>query len=279
MTVSHRTDDDALSLTPQEAFVLPTRIWRAAIIALLSISVSVSAQAQDNLTKFQSAQQSAEAGGWTRARLMFQEIAQEDRNLPEAAWNAAFLAAKTDQWEVCALYYRFYLHHVPDASDKEATEEALTYCRQRIPDRGSIDVRTTPEDARIYIDGLPLGQGSVEDLALSAGRHTLEVELYGYDPVEQRINVVSGVKSDFPITLKETVHHGTLVLNVDHEDAVVKLDGQEIGVTPLPEDGSTQRAGKKMLLTVEKDGYRTWLRNITIQPDSTYEIDINLLRE
>lgn len=258
--------------------MLPTRIWRAAIIALLGISVGVSAQAQDNLTKFKDAQQSAEAGGWTRARVLFEEIAQEDRNLPEAAWNAAFLAAKTEQWEVCALYYRFYLYRVPEASDKEATESALTACTQRIPHRGSIDVRTTPDEALIYIDGLPLGEGSVQDLALTAGRHTLHVELRGYDTVEQSINVVEGVNSDFPITLKETVHHGTLVLNVDQEDAVVRIDGREIGLTPLPQDGVTQRARKAMLLTVEKDGYRTWRRNITIHSDSTYELDINLLR-
>src|SRR5699024_10995246 len=168
-----RTDDDALPYSFPEAFVLPTQIWRAAIIALLSIFLSVSAQAQDNLTKFRYAQDSAEAGGWTRARLIFEEIAQADRNLPEAAWNAAFLAAKTEQWELCTLYYRFYLHRVPEASDKEATERALDDCSRRILNRGTIEVRATPAEALIYIDGLPVAQGSVQDLALSAGKHTL----------------------------------------------------------------------------------------------------------
>lgn len=264
---------------PPEAFVLPPRIWRAAIIALLSIFVGVSAQAQDNLTKFRYAQESAEAGGWTRARVLFEEIAQADRNLPEAAWNAAFLAAKTEQWELCALYYRFYLHRVPEASDKEETERALADCSQRIPNRGTIEVRATPSDALIYIDGLLVAEGRVQDLALSAGKHTLRVELLGYETVEQTINVVDGVANDFPVILKETVHHGTLALDVDQEGAVVRLDGREIGVTPLPEDGLTQRARKKMLLTIEKDGYRTWQRNITIQPDSTYEIEVNMLRD
>lgn len=260
-------------------FVLPTRIWRAAITLLLGISVGVSAQAQDNLTKFKYAQDSAEAGGWTRARVVFEEIAQEDRTLPEAAWNAAFLASKTQMWEACTLYYRFYLHRVPEASDKAETEDALAYCSQKIPERGTIDVRATPKEAVIFIDGLPLGEGSLHDLALSSGAHNLRIELRGYDTVERTIEVLQGVKTDFPVTLKETIYHGTLALTVDQEAAFVRIDGRLIGQTPLPEDGVQERAKKKVLLTVEKDGYKTWQRYITLQPDSTYELDINMLRD
>src|SRR5690625_8041755 len=86
------------------------------------LCTGVSADAQDTLSRFQSAQKTAEAGGWTRARQIFEEIAVQDPQLPEAAWNAAFLARKTEQWEICEMYYRFYLER----------EIGRASCRERL---------------------------------------------------------------------------------------------------------------------------------------------------
>lgn len=262
-----------------EGFVLRFLTWRTWVGVLLSLTVGVSASAQDSLTSFQRAQKTAEAGGWTRARAIFQEIAQTDPDLPEAAWNAAFLARKTEQWESCVLYFRFYLERVPEASDKDETESTLAYCERKVENRGSIDVKAEPEDATIFIDGIALTEGFLDRLVLSAGKHDLRVERMGYDTHSERIDVTSGVNSEFSITLHETVYQGTLVVNVDQDDALVRIDGQDVGTTPLPEDGIRQRAEKKVLLTVDKDGYRQWQRYITLQPDSTYELDITMLRD
>lgn len=251
---------------------------RIAVLVVLVFGLGSPVMAQDTLSRFQRAQNSAEAGGWTRARMIFEEIALEDPNLPEAAWNAAFLARKTEQWEICAMYYRFYLSRVPDASDKAETETALAYCERKVENRGSIDVRATPEDAQIIVDGLPLAQGVLERLVLSGGTHRVRVELPNYDTYEERIQVTGGVNSEFSVNLRETVYQGTLVLNVDQEGAIVRIDGREIGTTPLPEDGLKERAKKKVLLTVDKDGFHRWQRYITLQPDSEYALDIRMLR-
>lgn len=249
-----------------------------ALLAVLVFGLGSPAFAQDTLSRFQRAQSSAEAGGWTRARMIFEEIALEDPNLPEAAWNAAFLARKTEQWEICAMYYRFYLSRVPEASDKDETESALVYCERKVENGGSIDVRATPDDAQIFVDGLPLAQGTLERLVLSAGTHRLRVERLNYDTYEENIQVTSGVNREFPVNLRETVYQGTLVLHVDQEGASVRIDGREIGMTPLPEDGVKERAKKKVLLTVDKEGFHRWQRYITLQPDSEYELDIRLIR-
>lgn len=254
-----------------------TLSWRTTLLMVLILFIGVSGYAQDTLSRFQGAQKTAEAGGWTRARMIFEEIAVEDPQLPEAAWNAAFLARKTEQWELCAMYYRFYLARVPDASDKEETEHALSYCERKIENSGSIDVRVTPSDAKIYVDGLPLATGQLQGLVLSAGTHRLTVDLPNYESYDQQIQVTGGVTNEFSVTLRETIHQGTLVLNVDQEGAVVRIDGQEIGVTPLSEEGVKQRAKKKVLLTIEKDGFHRWQRYITLQPDALYELDVRLL--
>lgn len=253
--------------------------WRTFAGVLLALSMAAPVSAQDSLSRFQRAQKTAEAGGWTRARLVFQELAQSDPDLPEAAWNAAFLARKTEQWETCVLYFRFYLDRVPEASDREETETTLAYCERKVENRGSIDVTVEPEDATISIDGLALTQGTLDRLVLGAGHHALRVTRDGYDTHDERIEVTGGVNSEFSVTLQETVYHGTLVVKVDQDDAVVRIDGREIGTTPLPEDGVEQRAEKKVLLTVDKDGYRQWQRYITLQPESTYELDITMLRD
>src|SRR5690625_721293 len=120
------------------------------------LCTGVSADAQDTPSRFQRAQKTAEAGGWTRARQSFEEIAVQDPQLPEAAWNAAFLARKTEQWESCAMYYRFYLERVPEASAKDDTEHALSYCERKNENLGTIYVRSTQAGAMIICDGIPL---------------------------------------------------------------------------------------------------------------------------
>lgn len=251
--------------------------WRTSILMAFLLCTGVSADAQDTLSRFQSAQKTAEAGGWTRARQIFEEIAVQDPQLPEAAWNAAFLARKTEQWEICAMYYRFYLERVPEASDKDATEHALSYCERKIENRGTIDVRTTPADAKIYVDGLPFGEGELRNLVLSPGTHRLTVDLPHYDSYDERIQVTGGVNQEFSVRLKETVYEGTLVLDVDQADAVVRIDGIQVGTTPLPVEGIPHRAKKKVLLTIEKDGFRRWQRYITLQPNASYNLEVRLL--
>jgi tetratricopeptide (TPR) repeat protein len=69
---------------------------------------------------------------------------------------------------------------------------------------GSVLILPTPDDARIFVDGLPAGSGRMEK-ALSGGEHTIRAEREGFQPVEAKVFVQGGYRVEAPLTLKPTL--------------------------------------------------------------------------
>lgn len=245
---------------------------------VLAVLWSSSATAQDTRSQFLDAKQRAEGGSWSRAMDMFQAIVDVDPTLPEAAWNAGYLASRLNQWETCALYYRNYLYRKPDAADADEALRHIDRCERRIPQSGTVTIVTAdPRDLEIVVDGVAIGRGRVENVALSVGEHRIQVDEKDYDRFEEVVTVEHRQQHHVRAVLKPTVYYGRIKFTIDQKDAVVTLDGREIGLSPLPEDGLSFRSQPDLLLTVEKEGYRTWQRYIDIPRDGGYELQIKLI--
>jgi len=52
--------------------------------------------------------------------------------------------------------------------------------------QGELTVDVTPDDASVFLDGAPVGQGDLAGLVLPAGPHTVRAEAEGYDPDERQ---------------------------------------------------------------------------------------------
>ncbi len=248
-------------------------------LAVGLLSMATTGLAQSSLEYFESARSLAHKGNYTRAASMFAEVAHADADLPEAAWNVAFLSAKTADYENCALYYRFFLYSVPKPSDLKETQSALASCEHRILQSGKLDIFTTHQDATISIDDIPIAKERAQGVVLRAGKHKVSISAPGYDTITQSVAIAADVTTHISETLKETISHGTLILNIDRPDATIRLDGKKIGTSPLPEKGIEARANKEMLLTIEKDGFLTWQRYINVSADLEYEADVHLMRD
>jgi serine/threonine protein kinase len=123
---------------------------------------------------------------------------------------------------------------------------------------GSVVIAANP-GTRIYVNDEYLGTvPPVVSLDLGAGPHRIRYVIPEYDNYEETVEVVGGQKQTFS-------HHFQafgLLRVVCRPEARVRLDGEDIGSTPL--DIKRIREGEHRLV-LYRDGYRTIEDNITIR--------------
>ena len=93
-------------------------------------------------------------------------------------------------------YYRSFLNQVPQAEERGRIESTIEVIERRLASRAktAVEVITRPEGARVYVDSKESGMRGVTpiDLNVEAGSYTLFIELEGYEPVEERVQVPEG---------------------------------------------------------------------------------------
>jgi peptidoglycan-associated lipoprotein len=97
---------------------------------------------------------------------------------------------------------------------------------------GILKIHVGPKQAYVFVDDTPIRDGS-QTIALSAGRHTVEVRNYGYAPQTQDVDITSGKKTELSVTLepsgdKVVGPFGDIELK-GHPRAAVLLNGKTPG--------------------------------------------------
>jgi hypothetical protein len=143
------------------------------------------------------------------------------------------------------------------------------------PDRrsaiGSLLVRSTPDGARVIVDGHDAGRTPLEVRDLPPGGHSVRIQHDGYVTVDRRVTI-----SDAHPTRSMTVplaalripasgslsssgtsgrFSGALSVESRPSGAKVYLDGRLMGTTPL--SVTAVQAGEHAI-RLERDGYRRW---------------------
>lgn len=75
-----------------------------------------------------------------------------------------------------------------------------------------VTVTSTPEGAKVYLDGTEVGQTPVTRPSPSPGTHQLKVEYVGYLPREVEINVTTGWKLDVAVELYKNPEFGPVFI-------------------------------------------------------------------
>lgn len=102
---------------------------------------------------------------------------------------------------------------------------------QKKPGLVSINV-DPPQLARVYIDNRYAGVAPMQDIALTAGTHTIELQRYRYQPLWSELQVEGAEqKQDFSFAM--VPDWATVSLQSRPENAQVWLDGELYGSTPL----------------------------------------------
>jgi hypothetical protein len=148
---------------------------------------------------------------------------------------------------------------------------------------GRISVVTQPSGVVLTLDGAPLGASPYEG-NVAAGEHVLGLRLEGYQDTERSVTLAVGESRTVDVTLVAQAEQpvvpgipaeegGTrLAVDGDPAGATVLVDGESIGVLPVP--GAEVAAGEH-LVRVEFDG-RTWEDRVTVSEGITTRLTVSL---
>lgn len=107
--------------------------------------------------------------------------------------------------------------------------EMLTQTLEPTLQRGQLVVRSEPDNARVYLDGEPIGQTPLRR-DLEVGSYNIRVQKDRYGPAEQTVSVEANATQAVNMSLERL--KGALVVTSEPEGAAVYVDGRHLGETP-----------------------------------------------
>jgi serine/threonine-protein kinase len=125
------------------------------------------------------------------------------------------------------------------------------------PTSGTIAVASEPAGAAVLLDGVEKGVTPLEVADVAFGEHELRVELKGYAPERQIVVLAADApRHEAAVTLgRATQPTGTVDFTSNPSGAAIRLDGANLGVTPLL--GRAVRVGSRQV-EIRKDGFEPW---------------------
>ena len=115
---------------------------------------------------------------------------------------------------------------------------------------GKLVLDVEPAAALVYVDGEPVGRGSVA-VPVPLGSHVVTVAAEGYEVFDDTVEIKIGAPVALAVRLKRPSLLVTITANVP--DATVKVDDEERGATPLSISGL---APGKHRIAIFKEGHK-----------------------
>ncbi|MDD4028937.1 MAG: serine/threonine protein kinase [Caldisericia bacterium] len=167
--------------------------------------------------------------------------------------------------------------------------------QQRID--GLLFVKSLPQGAKIFIDGVYVGDTPLEEFGICSGEHSLYISKEGYlksKPTTFHVYENIPGKELFKTSLhlilvkipevpkkspKESSqklviqYPGTLEINTNPPGALVKINGEFVDTSPL----IIQLKAMEYEISVEKMGYEGFTEKITIESNDTKEFNVSLV--
>jgi hypothetical protein len=150
------------------------------------------------------------------------------------------------------------------------------YC-QLVPDNSGngLYVVSTPDRAKVYLDGILKGETPLMLSNTASGLHTIQVRLSGYDEWKSTVEAPAGGTKTISATQHQNNAALTQGINVSSNPsgADVSLDGLKKGVTPVTLNNIAEGIH---ILEVGYSGYTPWKSTIDVPEKAIKEISINL---
>jgi hypothetical protein len=132
--------------------------------------------------------------------------------------------------------------------------------------RSRLDVTTEPADARVFVDGNPVG----DSIIVRPGQHTLSVTMPGYTRSDRNVEVGANQTLRLDVELEASPDTG-LEITSEPPGMLVWLDGVRV-LDPSGPVRTNFRAGRippgphVLELGRTDRGFRTWRREVQIEP-------------
>ncbi len=207
----------------------------------------------------------ASRGDFASAIREFKEVLAYETDV-DVVWNIGNISEVADSYLDCALYFRWYLLLDPNDPEADSIRDSISHCESRYDDAGALTFRVDgPEHAEIAIDGIPIGQDSIENLPLPPGSYVMTVTAFDHEPWTGNATIVEGETTELVAAPTFIVYFGGIELEVSEPGATVSVDGAVIGTSPL--DSVISRPEGSYLVEVTLDGFHPWRRVIDVIRD------------
>src|SRR6266540_4609985 len=143
-----------------------------------------------------------------------------------------------------------------------------------VPPPPGLEIATHPTDATVFVDGVHVGNAPLFLSPVPRGVRQVKVAKEGFVPAELSLEVTG---EGPPIPLRFTLQAATGTLRIESEPsrASVKLDGLDVGATPLVALPVTPGGH---VLRVESAGFRPWVRKVNASLGETLQVTARLDR-
>lgn len=145
-------------------------------------------------------------------------------------------------------------------------KEPFKLILQRAP--GVLRISSTPDTATVLIDGAERG-ATPAVIEVESGERTIRVQKDEFLPFEQTL-VVEGFGKEQALSLELKTALGTVVILTKPEQAKVRVDGREIGVSPV---SASVLSGVRNI-EIEKDGWKVTRRTVEVEPGKTNNVPL-----
>lgn len=183
-------------------------------------------------------------------------------------------------WPACVESMKRYLDlqegRVDPQIDRARTVRDL--CEARIERDQKLVVESQPSGARVFVDNRNTGaRGQTPlEIFLRPGKHRIWVELDGYEPQMQDIEVQPATPYRMTITLAPRQDLGWLFVDASVKEARVYIDGRNVGLTPMA--APTQLEAGSHQIIVERDGYTRFNQQVVVERGQLARVDAYLVQ-
>ena len=139
------------------------------------------------------------------------------------------------------------------------------------PQFGTVTCSTPDKDAEIWIDDVFKGNGSWTGRLSSLSQHKLEAKKAGHQSQSILFRVQDGETSSHTVGAPVPLF-GTIAIESTPSDATVKIDGKEVGITPL----ITQVVSGNHSIEISLNGYQALSLSAQVEHNKTTSINRSL---
>ncbi|MBU0550507.1 protein kinase, partial [Myxococcota bacterium] len=133
------------------------------------------------------------------------------------------------------------------------------------PKRGHLQVTYTPPEARLSVDGQGYAGGSPQRLkGLTAGRHLIQLEAEGFQPLERSVEIEAEAWSKSRFEMKPVGRAvGALSVESQPSGATLTINGAERGKTPALD--LELEPGRSYTVRLTLEGYAPWEKTTRVE--------------
>ncbi len=196
----------------------------------------------------------------------------------ELLYNIGVSYQNLEAWQECVSFMERYLEKAAVGPKKDRAENARKSCEARIERDQELTIESTPPGAKVFIDDRARGVVGTTPFRnyVKPGSHRIWVELDGYEPTDQTIEVQKATPFRMNVQLSQVQNRGWLFVDCTVIDATVYIDGKNVGLTPF-QAPLAYGAGSHQVV-VERDGYTRFSSQIKVEKGRLARVDAHLVQ-